>query len=132
MCSKNGLESKKRGKVQRLDNFEEKRYLGVHEGEFKKRFYEHRGNIKHRHQTGTTLSKYIWELKDKQPHPIPYELKWEILAKEKPYNPVNGVCRLCLLEAYFLMFDEANSTLYHRAEYFSACPHKRKYLEKNS
>ena len=113
------------GKVQRLDNFEEKRYLGVHEGEFKKRFYEHNGNIKHRHQTGTTLSKYIWELKDKR---IPYELKWEILAKEKPFNPVNGVCRLCLLEAYFLMFDEANRTLNSRDEYWNICVHKKYFL----
>ena len=54
------------------------------------------------------------------------------LCKEKPYNQVTGVCRLCLFEAYFLMFDQTNCTLNSRAEYFSACPHKRKYLLKNS
>ena len=53
---------------------------------------------------------------------------WEILAKEKPFNPVNGVCRLCLLEAHFLMFDLVNTTLNTRDEYFNACPHKKKYL----
>ena len=115
-------------KVVRLDNFEEKRYLGVHEGEFKDRWYGHRSNIKNRNQTGTTLSSYIWKLKDKQPHPIPYELTWEILAKEKPYNQVTGVCRLCLLEAHYLMFDKLNTTLNSRLEYFNICPHKRNYL----
>ena len=113
------------GKVIRLDNFHEERYLGVHEGEFKTRWYGHRSNIRNRHQNGTTLSKYIWDLKDNQ---IPYELEWEILAKEKPYNQVTGVCRLCLLEAHYLMFDNQNTTLNSRDEYWTICPHKRKYL----
>ena len=113
------------GKVLRLDNFEEKRYTGVHEGNFKKRFYEHNGNMKWRHQTGTSLSKYVWKLKDKQ---APYEVKWEILAKEKPYDQVTGVCRFCLLEAHYLMFDEKNTTLNSRDEYWTNCPHKKKYL----
>ena len=116
------------GKVTRLDNFEQKRYTGVHEGPFKGRIYGHNSNIKHRHQTGTGLSKYVWQLKDNKPHPIPYEIEWEILAKEKPYNPVTGVCRLCLLEAHYLMFDKVNTTLNTKDEYFSVCPHKRNYL----
>ena len=122
-------------KVLRLDNFHEERYTGVHEGPFKTRLYGHNHDIKHRPKKGrkgTRLSNYIWKLKDNQPHPIPYELEWDILGKEKPYNQVTGVCRLCLFEAYFLMFDEANSTLNSRAEYFSACPHKRIYLLKYS
>ena len=79
-------------------------------------------------KTGTGLSKYVWQLKDNKPHPIPYEIEWEILAKEKPYNPVTGVCRLCLLEAHYLMFDKVNTTLNTKDEYFSVCPHKRNYL----
>ena len=57
-----------------------------------------------------------------------YEIEWEILAKDKPFNPVTGVCRLCLLEAYHLMFDKINTTLNGRDEYFSVCPHKKNYL----
>ena len=102
--------------------------MGVHEGEFKTRWYGHRSNIRHRHQKGTTLSKYIWELKDNHPYPIPYELEWEILAKEKPFSLVTGVCRLCLLEAHHLMFDAQNTSLNTRDEYWTICPHKRKYL----
>ena len=51
--------------------------------------------------------------------------------KEKPFNPVTGVCRLCLLEVFILMFDEVNTTLNTRGEYWSSCPHRRKYLLSN-
>ena len=80
--------------VLRLDNFEEKRYTGVHVGPFKGRIYGHNTSINNRHHTGTGLSKYVWQLKDNKPHPIPCEIHWEILAKDTLYNPVNGVCRL--------------------------------------
>ena len=53
-------------------------------------------------------------------------------VKEKPFNPVTGVCRLCLLEAYILMFDDVNTTLNVRGEYWSSCPHRRKYLLSNN
>ena len=102
--------------------------LSYYEGPFKTRIYGHNTNIKNRHHTGTRLSKYIWKLKDNKPHPILYEIEWEILGKVKPYNPVTGVCRLCLLEAYHLMFDEMNTTLNGREEYRTNCPHKRSYI----
>ena len=69
-------------KVLRLDNFEEQRYTGMHEGPFKTRIYVHNTNFKNRHNTGTRLSKYVWKLKDNKPHQILYEIKWEILGKE--------------------------------------------------
>ena len=115
-------------KVLRLDNFEEQTYTGVHKGPFKTRLYGHNTNMNRKKQTGTRLSKYVWKLKDHKPHPIPYEIEWDILAKDKPYNPVTGVCRLCLLEAYHLMFDKQNCTLNAKDEYFNSCPHKRDYL----
>ena len=65
-----------------------------------------------RNQKGTRLSRHIWTLKDNQPYPVPFELEWDILGKEKPFNPVTGVCRLCLLEAYILMFDDVNTEHY--------------------
>ena len=118
--------------VTRLDNFDQERYTGVHEGPFKSRYYGHKGNIRNRNQKGTRLSRHIWTLKDNQPHPVPFELEWGILGKEKPFNPVTGVCRLCLLEAYILMFDDVNTTLNVRGEYWSSCPHRRKYLLSNN
>ena len=94
--------------------------------------YGHAGNIRNKNQKGTRLSRHVWELKNNQPHPIPFEIEWDILGREKPYNPVTGVCRLCLLEAFILMFDNVNTTLNSRFEYWSSCPHRRKYLLANS
>ena len=84
--------------------------------------------MNNRHQTGTTLSKYVWKQKDNQSHPIPYEVEWDIQGTDKPYNTVTGVYRLCLLEAYFLIFDEATSTLNSMDEYWSICVHKKYFL----
>ena len=95
-------------KVPRLDNFDADKYSGAHEGPFNTRVYGHRTNMKNRHQKGTGLSKHIWKLKGNQPHPIPYEVEWSILAHAKPFDPVTGVCRLCPLEAYYITFDPEN------------------------
>ena len=51
-------------KVTKLDHFDVKKYCGAHEEPFKSRIYGHRTNMRHRHQKGTGLSKYIWKLKD--------------------------------------------------------------------
>ena len=67
-------------------------------------------------------------IKDNQPHPIPFEIDWSILAYAKPFNPVTGVCRLCLLEAYYLMFDPENCSLNEREEFWGSCPHRGKFL----
>ena len=110
-------------RVTRLDNFEVEKYSGAHEGPMKSRIYGHRTNMRNRHQKGTGLSKYVWKLKDNKPHPIPYEVDWSILAHAKPFDPVTGVCRLCLLEAYYIMFDPENCTLNTREEFWGSCPH---------
>ena len=44
----------------------------------------------------------LTSLEVNQPHPTPYEVEWSILAHSKPFDPVTGVCRLWLLEAYFI------------------------------
>ena len=68
------------------------------------------------------------KLKENVPHPIPYEIEWSILAHSKPFDPVTGVCRLCLLEAYFIMFDPEDCTLNTREEFWGSCPHRKKFL----
>ena len=113
-------------KVTRLDNFEVETYSGAHEGPFKTRIY---GHMRHKHQKG--LSKYVWKLKGNQPHPIPYEVEWSILAHAKPFDPVTGICRLCLLEAYYIMFDPKDCTRNTREEFWGSCPHQIFFLLTN-
>ena len=44
----------------------DKIYLGTAEGNFKKRYYNHKTSFKNREKANdTTLSKYVWEVKDK-------------------------------------------------------------------
>ena len=49
----------------KADNRPEKIYIGMTENTFKTRFNGHKVSLKHKsHRNDTTLSKYIWELKD--------------------------------------------------------------------
>ena len=62
-----------------------------------------------------------WELKDKS---IPYTLSWSILTTASGYNPSNKQCRLCLLEKWYILFQEEDATLNRRQEIFNSCRHK--------
>ena len=58
------------------------------------------------------------------------ELEWDNLGKEKPFNPVTD--RGLQTEPFILIFDEVNTALNTRGEYWSSCPHWRKYVLSNS
>ena len=92
-------------KVTRLDDNTYETYTGLTDNTFKQRYYGHKNDFsKKKNRKKTMLSKYIWFLKDNN---IQYDLSWGVLGKAKSFNPVTGVCRLCLLEKYFTI------TIYH-------------------
>ena len=96
-------------KVTRLDNNTCEYYTGLTEGAFKYRLYGHNSSFKsHKQKNSTKLSKHIWWLKSNN---IAYQLEWKILGKANIYNPVTRVCRLCLLEKYFIMYKPETATL---------------------
>ena len=86
-------------KVTREDTGGTETYTGLAGGTFKSRFYGHNGQINNRARgtngKGTTLSQYIWDLKDSS---IPFNTKWSILAKAPIFNPTTKNCRLCKLK----------------------------------
>ena len=109
----------------RLDTFESETYTGLTEDTFKKRFYGQNSNFrKQKDRNKTMLSKYIWFLKDNN---VQYELNWRVLGRAKGFNPVTGVCRLCLLEKYLIMYNPSDATLNSRDEIFNSCRHKWKH-----
>ena len=61
-------------------------YIGCTENDFKTRWYLHRRSFKQRSENQTTLSRYIWELKDKNTN---YNIKWSILARAAPYFTIS-------------------------------------------
>ena len=111
-------------------------YTGLSEPPWKTRKYGHNSDFKHKKKgtskKGTTLSKYIWTLKDPDdcniepcPNKIEWTIEWKILARAKGYNPITGVCRLCLKECYFLLFKTETASLNKRGEIFTPCPHRK-------
>ena len=117
-------------KVTRLDNNTSEYYTGLTEGAFKYRLYGHNSSFKsNKHKNKTMLSKHVWWLKTNN---IAYQLEWKILGKARGYNPVTKICRLCLLEKYFIMYKPETATLNSRDEFFNPCRHKWKYFLSNS
>ena len=72
-------------------------YLGLAEGEWKSRFYNHRLSLKlKRHSSKKILSSYMWQLKivsSETPN-----LKWSVLRCVLPYLNVSKKCLLCLYQ----------------------------------
>ena len=116
-------------------------YTGLSEPPWKYRKYGHNTDFKHKKKgtskNGTTLSKYIWTLKDPDdcnlepcPNKMEYEIKWKILARASGYNPITGLCRLCLKECYFLLFKPETASLNRRSEIYTPCKHRQfKFLD---
>ena len=75
-------------------------YLGLASNSFKERYNNQISSIKlAKHQNNTRLSKYIWELKNKN---IPFEIKWSIISRGAAYHPAIKTCHLCNLEKIFI------------------------------
>ena len=68
----------------------------------------------------TSLSKKIWELKDKGDQ---YKTEWEIVKKSQKYRIGQKDCKLCL-EELILILKEGPRLLNERCETFAGCRHK--------
>ena len=68
-----------------------KMHLGTAEGDFKKRFYNYRKSFNNEDSANdTTLSKYIWELKETSNSSL--VLIWSIAKKVPPYSNISKKC----------------------------------------
>ena len=77
--------------VTRADTSQVETYTGSTAQTIKDRWRGHDYDIRHPERDGTCLSKYIHKLKGQG---IGYTLKWEILKKAPPWNPITNICRL--------------------------------------
>ena len=101
-------------------------YVGLTANTFKTRFSSHKSSfLKEKRKKETTLSKHIWDLKEKN---TTYTLSWKILSKAKPFSPVTGICQLCTREKFFIAYKPELGTLNSRNELLSSCRHKRTIL----
>ena len=115
--------------VTREDTQAQESYTGLTSRRFKDRLYEHTHDFNNENKEGTSLSNYIWKLKNER---TPYNISWKIINRAQSFNPSTKRCNLCLKEKYFIMFRPEGATLNNRSEFFSTCRHRLKPLLGNT
>ena len=69
-------------------------YIGLCDTAFKLRYRNHVCSFRNeRYKHATELSKYIWNLKDRN---IMYNIKWRKIKQARSYSNVSKKCNLCL------------------------------------
>lgn len=112
--------------VKQEDNNKQETYIGLTETTFKARYNNHTNSFRDQNKRhSTTLSQYIWTLKDKD---IPYSIQWKIIDKGNPFSTSSNCCNLCLKEKYYIICKPQLATLNSRNELNSLCRHRRKHL----
>ena len=101
--------------VASADGYPNKVYLDT-AGYFKRCFYNHRMSFNNEgHLTDTTLSKYVWEIKEK--FKIMPSLKWSKFKAIPAYSKISKKCQLCLQEKFeILNYRNPNELLNKRSE----------------
>ena len=96
-------------------------YVGLAKS-FKRRYSKHIME-KPTPTNSTTLSThFLKEKSDGKNHSI----SWKFLKTSIPtFNPVSGICRLCLCENFQILYEPKMATLNSRSEIFSSCRHKK-------
>ena len=109
-------------------NEERNIYIGSTEGSFKQRYTQHKSDIRNeKGKNKTTLSKYMWDMKEKGKHA---EIEWSILKKCKKYGSGSRRCDVCLSEKLEILkaVKKGEKMLNKRSELMYKCPHRRKFL----
>ena len=115
--------------VTRRDTSTKETYTGLTARHFKTRLYEHRQDFNNQNREGTTLSKYVWKLKNEN---VAYKIDWKLLMRSQSFNPSTKRCNLCLREKYCIMFKPEGASLNSRSEFYSTCRHRLKPLLANT
>ena len=111
--------------VRRHDDCAVDSYTGLTGDMFKTRFNKHQSDIRTGKSTASKLSGHVCKLKDRN---IQHDISWEIVTRAPKFNPTSKVCRLCLTEAYHIIFTPGGANLNKRDELFGFCKHKWKTL----
>ena len=100
-------------------------YVGCSKN-FADRYYGHRTDMNNpKYKSSTTLSSYIWKLKEEK---RAFSIKWKIIDRGAPYNPISKVCRLHAKESYYILYRRDMASLNKKSEIFHNCVHKYQEL----
>ena len=99
-------------------------YFGSTEN-FKTRYYKHKALFNQRPTQHTTLSSYIWWLKDNN---ILYEVRCSIKAWGHTFSSGGRSCDLCLTEKWVILTKDQHIMPNKRDELLETCRHCKKNL----
>ena len=104
----------------------DKKYIGLCETTFKKRFNNHKLSFNNeKYKNSTTLSIEYWKLKENNKNPT---VQWRIVRQKKSYTPEMNYCPLCLQEKYEIATHNGRNLINKRTEIIAKCRHRRKFL----
>ena len=108
-----------------LPNYGTKKYIGICETTFKKRFASHKTSFVHQKYKGsTTLSMESWRVKELNGNPV---ISWKVLKTARSFSPDTDSCQLCLEEKYQIAIYPENNLLNKRTEIVAKCRHMNKF-----
>ena len=111
------------------DNTETKNYIGLAATTFKIRYRNHKSSSNNENsKQSTTLSTYIWKMKNEQKNP---RTKFSIIKQSKSFNPEIGKCYLCTAEKMEILKFDSTSLLNKCSEILSSCRHRKKFMLDN-
>ena len=111
--------------------FPKKVYLGLAEGKWKSRFYNHKLSFKHkRYSNKTTLSSEMWHLKRVSSET--HILKWSFWRCLPLCSNISKKCALCLYEKLEIVtYQNQKELMNKRSELLCKCRHANKFPLKN-
>ena len=102
-----------------------KHYIGATEQTFKKRYPKHKEALTKRNsKAATSLSTYVWSLKDKGEDPV---IRWEIMKKCVPYVCGSRRCDTCLTEKLCILQADPVQCINQNSELMQKCRHSNKF-----
>ena len=104
----------------------DKKYIGLCETTFKKRYANHKRSFNHEdYKNSTSLSSEYWRLKSMDAEP---RISWRIVHRAPSFKPEWNRCPLCLAEKYEIInVKDRDKLLNKRSEVMAQCRHRTKY-----
>ena len=113
--------------VSATPNFPKWVYLGVAEGNWNQRSYNHKKLIKNKNsRNDTTLSSYLWDLREK--YNVFPTLTWSVVKSVPGYSNISKRCLLCLTEKVLIAtYENPEELLNKRSELMAKCRQTNSY-----
>ena len=108
--------------------FKQRVYLGIAEGNWKQRLYNHRQSFKNKkYKNDTALSNHLWDLKEN--HNQTPKLTWSIVRFAPGYSHISNRCLLCLHDKLIILnYHNPAELLNKSSELMAKCRHENKFL----